>query len=88
MIEGEPNLITSSKNQQVNMDGYPFSIEIFRLEDQSEWSFEVVDFENTSHVWDDLFQSDEDARNAAVAELESEGAVSFMRGDNVIPFKN
>jgi len=88
MVEEEPNLITSSKSQQVRVDGYPFSIEIYRLEDQSEWSLEVVDFENTSHVWDDLFQSDKDARNAAVAELESEGALSFMRGNNVIPFKN
>jgi len=88
MVEEEPNLITSSKSQQVTVDGYPFSIEIYRLEDQSEWSLEVVDFENTSHVWDDLFQSDKDARNAAVAELESEGALSFMRGNNVIPFKN
>ena len=88
MVEEEPNLITSSKSQQVSVDGYPFSIEIYRLEDQSEWSLEVVDFENTSHVWDDLFQSDKDARNTAVAELESEGALSFMRGNNVKPFKN
>jgi hypothetical protein len=48
----------------------------------------VVDFESTSHVWDDLFKSDKDARNAAIRELESEGAMSFMRGDNIIPFKN
>lgn len=88
MIEEEPNLITSSKSQQVIVDGYPFSIEIYRLEDQSEWSLEVVDCDNTSHVWDDLFKSDRDARNAAITELEGEGALSFMRGDNVIPFKN
>ena len=88
MVEEELNLITSSKSQHVTVDGYPFSIEIYRLEDQSEWSLEVVDFENTSHVWDDLFKSDKDARNAAITELESEGALSFMRGDNVIPFKN
>lgn len=87
MVEEEPNLITSSKSQQVIVDGYPFSIEIYRLEDQSEWSLEVVDCDNTSHVWDDLFKSDKDARNAAITELETEGALSFMRGDNVIPFK-
>tara|TARA_R110002110_G_scaffold415730_3_gene654536 strand:- start:3666 stop:3932 length:267 start_codon:yes stop_codon:yes gene_type:complete len=88
MVEEEPNLITSSKSQQVVVDGYPFSIEIYRLEDQSEWSLEVVDFENNSHVWDDLFKSDKEARNAAITELESEGALSFMRGNSVIPFKN
>lgn len=69
------------------MTGYPFSIEIYRLEDQSEWSLEVVDCDNTSHVWDDLFKSDKDVRNAAITELESEGALSFMHADNVIPFK-
>jgi len=88
MVEEEPNLITSSKSQRVMVDGYMFSIEIYRLEGESEWSLEVVDFENSSHVWDDLFMSDKDARNAAITELESKGALAFMRPDNVIPFKN
>ena len=88
MDEEEPNLITSSKSQQVVVDGYPFTIEIYRLEDQSEWTLEVVDCDNTSHVWDDLFKSDNDARNAAIMKLEGEGAVSFMRGDNVMSFRN
>jgi len=43
MVEEEPNLVTSSKSQHVTVDGYPFSIEIYRLEDETEWSLEVVD---------------------------------------------
>jgi hypothetical protein len=88
MVEEEPNLITSPKSQQIEMDGYPFSIEIYRFEDEPEWSLEVVDFVGTSYVWGDLLKFDKDARNAAITELENEGALSFMRGDNVIPFKN
>lgn len=46
---------------------------------------EVVDYEGTSHVWDDLFKSD--ARNAAVEALESEGGIAFMKGDNLVLFR-
>lgn len=86
--EDEPNLVTSSKSQRVVVDGLPFSIEIYRLEDQKDWTLEVVDHEGTSHVWDDTFKSDRDARNEAVKELEANGALAFMRGDegNVVPF--
>lgn len=87
MIEDEPNLTTSGKSQHVVVDGYPFSIEIYRLETDKAWTLEVVDHEGTSHVWDEQFRSDKDARNAAIQAIEAEGALAFMRGDNVIPFR-
>ena len=87
MIEDEPNLINSSKSQKVVVDSYPFSIEIYRLETDKTWTLEVVDHEGTSHVWDEQFKSDKDARNVALQALEADGAVAFMRGDNVIPFR-
>lgn len=87
MIEDEPNLINSSKSQRVAVDGYPFSIEIYRLETDTTWTLEVVDHEGTSHVWDEQFKSDKDARNSALQALEEEGAVAFMRGDKVVPFR-
>lgn len=85
-IEDEPNLVTSGKSQRVMVDGCTFSIEIYRLAADSHWTLEVVDHENTSHVWDDQFASDEDACTAALRALEEEGATSFMRGNNVVPF--
>lgn len=36
---------------------------------------------------DDQFASDKDARNTAIQAIEAAGAVAFMRGDNVIPFR-
>jgi hypothetical protein len=87
MTDDEPNMITSSKSQRVAVDGYVFSIEIYRLETDSTWILEVVDHEGTSHVWEDQFSSDKDARTAAVEALESEGALAFMRGDNIVPFR-
>ncbi|WP_172331815.1 hypothetical protein [Mangrovicoccus sp. HB161399] len=87
MIEDdEPDLVISGKAQHVVVGGYPFEIAICRLEAERAWTLEVVDFEGTSHVWDDRFRSDRDARNAAVEAIESEGAIAFMRGSNVIPF--
>ena len=53
MIDDEPNLVTSGKSQHIVVDGYPFSIEIYRLEDEKIWTLEVVDHENTSHVWEE-----------------------------------
>lgn len=87
MTDTEPNVVTSSKSQRVVVDGYLFSIEIYRLETDKTWTLEVVDHEGTSHVWDEQFKSDKDARNAAVEALEREGAIAFIRGNNVIPFR-
>lgn len=87
MIEYEPNLVTSGKSQRVIIDGFPFSIEIYRLDQDKTWILEVVDHEGTSHVWDDQFASDVDARSTAIQAIEAEGAIAFMRGDNVIPFR-
>ena len=85
--DDEPNLVVSPKSQSVLIDGVRFGIEIYRLETDRTWTLEVVDPENTSHVWDEQFASDKDALTAAVKAVESEGAAMFMRGDNVIPFR-
>lgn len=88
MIEDdEPNLVTSGKSNRIVVDGYPFSIDIFRLETDTTWTLEVVDLNNTSHVWDEQFRSDAEARDVALKTIEAEGAVAFMRGNNVIPFR-
>lgn len=86
MSDDKPNLVTSGNSQNIVVDGYPFSIEIYRLEDEKAWTFEVVDHENTSHVSDEQFLSDKDARNAALREIEEKGPLAFMKGDNVMPF--
>jgi hypothetical protein len=85
--EDDPNIVTSGKSMRVIVDGFLFSIEIFRLETEEAWHLEVVDHEGTSHVWDDQFVSDKDALDEALRELEREGALGFMRGDNVVPFR-
>lgn len=87
MMDEEPNLVTSGKSTRVVIDGYPFSIDIFRMENDTTWTLEVIDQQNTSHVWEEQFQSDAEARDVAVKTIEAEGAIAFMRGSNVIPFR-
>lgn len=82
----EPNLVMSGKSKRVSIDGLVFNIEIFRLETDRNWSLEVVDQDGTSHVWDDKFASDTQAFSAAIAAIEKDGALTFMRGNNVIQF--
>jgi hypothetical protein len=88
MIEDdEPNLVRSEKSKRIVVDDYPFSIDIFRLETDKTWTLEVVDHKGTSHVWEEQFNSDTEARDAAIQALQTEGALAFMRGNNVIPFR-
>ena len=85
MEEDEPNVVMSGRCQTVMVNSYPFSLQIYRLETESLWTLEVVDCDGTSHVWDDQFRSDKDARTAALEAIRSEGAIALMRGSNVIP---
>lgn len=85
--DDEPNIVRSGKSKRIVVDALPFLIEIYRLEGDKTWTLEVVDKDNTSHVWDDQFISDTEARDTAVAAINSGGAVAFMRGDNVVPFR-
>lgn len=87
MDEDEPTLVISPKSQEMVVEGLPFSVEIYRLEGQATWTLEVVDPEGTSHVWDDAFASDKDARTEALRALEEKGPLAFMHGENVVPFR-
>jgi hypothetical protein len=84
--DDEPNLVTSGRSKRVKLGGYVFSVEIYRFETDTDWVLEVVDQDGTSHVWDEKFASDKAAFDAAVASIEDQGAVAFIRGGNVIPF--
>jgi hypothetical protein len=86
MANDEPNVVVSGKSKTVMIDGYPFSIHIYRLETEVAWTLHVDDPEGTTHVWEVSFTSDKEALSAALNALEVEGAKGFMRGNNVIAF--
>lgn len=78
VLPGHAKLTTTTQYTQVAT---------YHLETKKTWTLEIVDHAGTSHVWNEEFRPDKDARNAAIQAIEAEGAIAFMRGDNIISFR-
>ena len=87
MKERIPNLVRSGLSGIVSKDDITVEVFIYRLENEPKWSLEVVNDAGTSIVWDDLFDSDEDAYAEFQRTVEEEGMRAFLDNKNVIPFK-
>ena len=70
-------IIHSPLAQTYSADGHTCRIDIYRSTD-SPWILEVVDEGGTSTVWDDPFDTDKAALEAAFLAIEKEGIVSFV----------
>ena len=88
MKERIPNLVRSGLSGIVSKDDVTVKVIIVRLESESKWSLEVVNDAGTSIVWDDLFDSDEDAYAEFQQTVEEEGMRAFLDNQNVIPFRH
>lgn len=73
----EHDLIYSPLQQTYSAGGHQVEIHIYRMPDTG-WSLEVVDEHNNSTVWDDLFETDEEALAVALQELNAEGIDAFI----------
>ena len=80
-MDEDPVLVDSGLSQEIEVDGYLFEINIYRLEEETTWTLEVVDEDNTSHVWGDTFTADFAALVEAQKAIRSVGAEAFMAGD-------
>lgn len=80
-MHDENDLIYSPLQQTYSEGGSLVEIHIYRLPD-TKWSLEVVDEHNTSTVWDDLFETDEEALEVALQELKEEGIAAFLAKDS------
>jgi len=76
-MHDEHDLIYSPLQQTYSVDGHQVEIQIYRMPD-TKWSLEVVDEHNNSTVWDDLFETDEEALAVALQELEEDGIDAFI----------
>ena len=74
--EKDPQIITSRHNGYVTKDEVTVELCIYRLED-TKWTFEVVDAEGTSTVWDDEFETD-DAAYAEFQKAIAQGMLEFQ----------
>lgn len=58
-------------------DGHKVDIDIYRTED-SGWVLEIVDEGNNSTVWEDKFETDQEALDEALDALKQEGVQAFV----------
>ena len=87
MKERIPNIVDSDLSGIVSKDDITVEVFIYRLENEPKWSLQVVNDAGTSIVWDDLFDSDDDAYAEFKKTFEEEGMRAFLDKQNVIPFK-
>lgn len=73
----ENDLIESLLNQKYTKDGKSVEIEIYRMPDTA-WNVQVMDTFGNSTVWDDEFESDTDALQFVLAEIERDGIDEFI----------
>lgn len=80
--DNEFELEYSSHCGEVSRDGLTARVQIYRIVGGVEgWSLEVIDHENASTVWDELFATDREAYAEFDKTLEIEGIRSFSVGD-------
>jgi uncharacterized protein len=73
----ESDLIYSRHCQTVSSNGKSVKVEIYSS-GKNDWILEVVDEENNSTVWDDPFQTDEDAFREFQRTLKEEGIEAMI----------
>lgn len=86
MADRDPNIVHSGLSRTVTIDGSTLKVMIYRLEHDPNWALEVVNEQGTSTVWDDFFDTDDEALQAYELTLEAEGAEAFLDQSNVIQF--
>lgn len=71
--DDEPEIVTSPLSQRLTRDGLTVQVEIFG-DGEGRWILEVIDGQDTSHVWEHHFDTDAQALAEAVRALEEEPA--------------
>ena len=78
-MKDEYKIITSKLSRKFTRDGITIEILIYRVDADPSWQLEVVDAAGGSTVWEDLFETEQDALNEAFQTIASEGIASFSR---------
>ena len=86
MSDRDPNLIVSPLSGPVTIDGVTVDVQIYRLEHDPRWALEVINEAGTSTVWDDLFDSDDEAFRAFTLTVEQEGMEAFAEEPDATDF--
>jgi len=77
----DPQIIMSPLCREISEDGTKIQVDIYRGENESGWILEVIDEENASTLWDDPFETDQEALDAVMEVIEKDGIRSFLEVD-------
>lgn len=69
--DGEPDFIESPLSQNVTRHGVTVRVDIYG-DSANRWILEIVDAENASHVWEEHFETDQQALDEALRALDEE----------------
>ncbi len=72
-MEEEYEIIYSPLCREFKSEGHTVKVLIYRGATEEGWTLEVEDIWDNSTVWDDLFETDEQALEAFVQAIEKEG---------------
>jgi len=89
VIEPDPEIIHSGLSRMITIDGITVDVSIYRLEEDVEWTLEVINDRGTSIAWQETFKTDEDAYRAFQLTVVQEGMQTFLDDaddDNIIEF--
>jgi hypothetical protein len=79
MTDEEPQIEVSPLSCTVTRDGLTIDVLIYRLAAESSgWTLQIVDEEQTSKIWEDVFATDHDAYAEFCDALQTDGIRSFF----------
>ena len=78
----DPEIVMSPLCREISGDGTKIQVDIYRDEDESEWILEVIDEENASTVWDEPFNTYQEALDEVMEVIEKDGIRSFLESDS------
>ena len=77
----EPEIIMSPLCREIIKDGTRIQVDIYRGESETGWILEVIDEEDASTIWDEPFDTDQEALDTVIKVIELDGIRSFLVGE-------
>jgi uncharacterized protein len=80
----DPEIVMSPLCREIVEDGTKVQVDIYRGENEAGWILEVIDEENASTVWDEPFDTDQEALDTVMKVIEQDGIRSFLEGESEV----
>jgi uncharacterized protein len=80
-IMSDPEIVMSPLCREISGDGTKIQVDIYRVEGEPGWILEVIDEENASTIWDEPFDTDQEALDVVMKVIEHDGIRSLLDGE-------